>query len=198
MSTLSDWTPSEIEKALEVRAAVSLASTANKVKALKDQGVSEGSILSDQVQSDLLQVSKRHTEFFIFTCFKDGIKQAADTAKLDAKTCAHLTNLLSIYGLQSLSDDLLHLMMGGYLQGRQGPLVEEALKGEIKRIRGQLLPLVEALAPPDSVVFSAIGSKTNPPYETLLEWTKKHNPINKEELLPGFKEYMLPLMKPKL
>ena len=48
------------------------------------------------------------------------------------------------------------------------------------------------------MIFSAIGSKTLNPYKTLIEWTKKYNPMNKVDILPGFKEFMIPLMQPKL
>ena len=93
---------------------------------------------------------------------------------------------------------MLPLLMTSYFSDRQGPLIEEALKAEIKKIRPYVLPLVEAFGQPDEMIFSAIGGKTLNPYKTLIEWTKKYNPMNKVDILPGFKEFMIPLMQPKL
>ena len=42
-----------------------------------------------------------------------------------------------------------------------------------------LIPLVETIAPPDELLLSAIGNKTQDPYKTLMDWTKKYNPLNK-------------------
>ena len=54
------------------------------------------------------------------------------------------------------------------------------------------------MAPPDEFLCSAIGSKTQDPYATLLEWAKKYNPLNKGDLRPGFEKYIAPLMRAKL
>lgn len=105
---------------------------------------------------------------------------------------------LQIYGLKCLSNDLSALSAAKYLDKESGPTVERALKAAIKTIRPMLIPLTEVIAPPDEILLSAIGNKTTDPYETLLEWTKKYNPLNKHEMLPGFKENILPLMRAKL
>ena len=56
----------------------------------------------------------------------------------------------------------------------------QRLKEEIKQLRPVLLGLVEAVVPPDEIVFSAIGEKTDDPYEKLMEWARKYNPLNKK------------------
>ena len=103
-----------------------------------------------------------------------------------------------IYGFKCLSNDLGALLAAKYIDQESGPTVERALKDAIKTIRPMLIPIVEAIALPDEILLSAIGNKTTDPYETLMEWTKKYNPLNKEKLLPGFKEYIMPLMRAKL
>ena len=61
-----------------------------------------------------------------------------------------------------------------------------------------LLPLVEGFDIPDEILCSSIGSKSLDPYETALKWGREHSSLNKEKLLPGFKDYMKPLMRSKL
>lgn len=61
-----------------------------------------------------------------------------------------------------------------------------------------LLPLIEAFDISDDILCSSIGSKTLDPYETVLKWAKEYNPLNKHKVLPGFNEYMRPLMRAKL
>ena len=72
------------------------------------------------------------------------------------------------------------------------------MKQEIKGVRKVVIGLVEALAPPDEFLFSAIGNKTKDPYANLMEWAKKWNPLNKKEVLPGVKDFLLSLRRPKL
>ena len=61
-----------------------------------------------------------------------------------------------------------------------------------------LLPLVEGFDFTDDVLCSSIGSKKLDPYETVLKWAKEYNELNKLKVLPGFNEYIRPLMKAKL
>ena len=103
-----------------------------------------------------------------------------------------------MYGLKCLSGEMVPLLTCNYFNPKQGPLIEEALKAEIKKLRPYLLALAEAFGQSDEMMFSAIGDKRLNPYETLMAWTKKYNSMNETDTLEGFKEYMMPLVRPKL
>lgn len=45
-------------------------------------------------------------------------------------------------------------------------LVFDSLKEMLKKVRPQMIPLIEAFAVPDSVLVSAIGNKYGDVYET--------------------------------
>lgn len=168
------------------------------IQELQAQGISEGTINSELVQSDLLKASKAHTEFVIYECFFLGIQSAYEKQEVDSNLKKHLKNLLKVYGLKCLSVDMMPLLVSNYFSDKQGPLIEEALKYHIKQLRPYLLALVEGFGQPDEMIFSAIGDKKLSPYKTLIEWTKEYNPMNKVDPLEGFKEFMLPLVRPKL
>ena len=154
-----------------------------------------GSIFSERMQSDLHKASQYHAELLIFSSFKSGLERA----KLEASAMKHLEKLAKIYGLRCLTQDMLPVLACGYISGAGAATVESTLQDLIKQLRPQLLPLIEVLAPPDEILFSAIGSKHLHPYKTLMEWTKKYNPLNKRAMLPGFKEHILPIMqRPRL
>ncbi len=196
MQVEADWTPELILEALTVRAASSISATGRLVQSLIEKGVSPTAIFAEQVQSDFLQISKHHAERFIMESFITGIKESS--SQLDTNAVGHLRTLAKIYGLKCLGSDMCDLFECGYLGKEQGPLVEKALKENIKAIRPMALGLAEAVAPPDEFLLSAIGNKTTDPYETLMEWTKKYNPLNRQPLLPGFKEHIVPIMRAKL
>ena len=50
-----------------------------------------------------------------------------------------------------------------------------------KRIRPEALNLVEAFGYDDNVLGSAIGASHGKPYETLIDWAKNFNTINRPE-----------------
>ena len=195
---MEDLSASQVHEALKVRAGSSILRAAKLIEKLRGEGVSAEAINSEQVQSDLMKASKLHTELAIYESFLNGVKSGLESGELEQSAGRHLESLVKVYGLKCLSSELLPLLTSNYFSHRQGPLVEEALKREIKKLRPFVLPLAEAFGQPDEMIFSAIGSKTLEPYKTLVEWTKQHNPVNKEDPLPGFKEFVLPLMRPKL
>ena len=61
-------------------------------------------IFSEEIQSDLMNTSKVHSELIIYEAFKNGLEEASKKKQLGEKTLHHLKGLLKIYGLKSLSE----------------------------------------------------------------------------------------------
>ena len=193
-----DWREEAIYEALKVRAASSVSSMGNSVQDLMSEEKSPIAIFSELVQSDLMKMSQNHSEFIIFEAFKKEIEEADHKRELERKTLIQLRGLLKIYGLKCLSESMSSLFSIGYLAPHQVGTVEKALKREIGSVRKVAIGLIEAMAPPDEFIFSAIGSKSKDPYLTLLEWARKYNPMNKRDLRPGYEKYISPFQRPKL
>lgn len=86
-----------------------------------------------------------------------------------------LTRLTALYGLFSLEKHLATCYMGGYCTGAE---FGEGVRSTIRRLEGEIYPdavaLVDAIAPPDFVLNSALGSSDGKPYDHLMREFRKH------------------------
>lgn len=94
-----------------------------------------------------------------------------------------------------LRDSCKELYFSKYFTGTEGELIEKGFKLEISKVRKIALSLIQALGYRDEFLFSTIGSQFEDPYESLMKHARLHNPLNKHEVLPGVKKYILPLSK---
>ncbi len=155
-------------------------------------------IQNEILASDMVKMARSHCEFVIYESFMKGLQEGLGKGEIDIKAEKHLVGLLKVYGLKLLSDQMTPLLCTKYFNRAHVDMVEHALLAEIKALRPMLLSLVEVFDIPDEVLLSAIGSKSLDPYETVLKWARNHNSLNKHHVLPGFNEYVRPLMKAKL
>ncbi|VDM71605.1 unnamed protein product [Strongylus vulgaris] len=105
------------------------------------------------------------------------IKWAADTYRqLDNPQISQvLLRMPALYGLYCLEKHLASLYIGGYCYGEE---FGEGIRSAIRRLEDDLLPdavtLVDAIAPPDFVLNSALGLSTGTPYEELVKEFRSH------------------------
>ena len=103
-----------------------------------------------------------------------------------------MTGFAKITGLRMLRDSCKELYFSKYFTGAEGELVEKAFKLEIGKARRVALSLIQALGHRDEFLFSTIGSQSEDPYESLMRHARLHNPMNKHQVLPGVKKYIVP------
>ncbi len=73
----------------------------------------------------------------------------------------------------------------------------DAVQILIDRLRPQLVSLVEAYGLTDNILTSAIGNSYGDIYETQLEWTRNSR-LNQREVIVGFEENLMPVIRGKL
>ena len=98
-----------------------------------------------------------------------------------------------VYGLTELQKDCINCYESGYFSKGASDMINEALKLLMIQLRPQILNLVEAFQIPDSAIPSTIGNFYGDIYSTQLEQARKSS-LNKQPVLPGFKEYISPII----
>ncbi|XP_066931992.1 peroxisomal acyl-coenzyme A oxidase 3-like isoform X5 [Clytia hemisphaerica] len=79
-----------------------------------------------------------------------------------------LQNMYMLYGLWIIEKNLGTFYQGGYFSGdKAGHAIKEAILDYCLRLKKDVLPLVDALAPPDWVLNSPIGHSNLKPLENL-------------------------------
>jgi len=102
-----------------------------------------------------------------------------------------------LFGLNSLQEDPAALYETGYFFPGMDSLLTETIKDIMVQLRPQMIPIVESFYVTDTFLASSIGNSYGDIYETFLEWARASK-LNKNQVLPSFKEYMLPILKGKL
>lgn len=180
-----------LEEALAVRAAYLVKETFKKI---------EGSTaaLEEKTNSlfavEIVSMVRAHLTYATFHVFYTEIK-ALKTK--DPKIKENLFLLCQILGLYELLNDSAVLYETGYFKPGSGQLVLDGLKELLVKLRPQMIPLVETFNWSDSMLVSAIGNKYGDIYEQQLEWARNSR-LNKNQVLPGFKEHLLPIVQGKL
>ncbi|KHJ77345.1 Acyl-CoA oxidase [Oesophagostomum dentatum] len=81
----------------------------------------------------------------------------------------------ALYGLYSLEKHLASFYIGNYCYGEA---FGEGIHHAVRRLEADLLPdaatLVDAIAPPDFVLNSALGVSTGTPYEEMMKEFRAH------------------------
>ena len=102
-----EWNAPDIQEALKVRAAWAISSVGKEVQQLLGQGLSPTAIFLHRIQSDLVKISKFHSEYYIY----ESAINELEIADIDGNSKRHIECLVRIYGLKCLSEELAPLLM---------------------------------------------------------------------------------------
>ena len=153
-----DLTVDKIQEVLAVRACSAVSRVGKAMFKLGKSGVKQLSILNDHLQTDLIQASKYHSELFVFQSFATELGRALAQGDIEPAVGKHMRRLLRLAGLKMiLGDGAKELYICGYFSGKEGPIVERALKTEIAAVRPVALCLLQGLGHRDYFLNSAIG-----------------------------------------
>jgi len=112
------------------------------------------------------------------------------------KLRGHLNALLALTCLSWITEFRSVGYESGYFKNGTLDLMEDAVKILLKRIRPQIIPIVENIVQfSDNSLMSAIGNSYGDVYETQLEWAKNSRMNQTEHNIPkGHKEFILPIL----
>jgi acyl-CoA oxidase len=147
---------------LAVRAVYHIKTTGLKFATSK---LSENEKVNTALSMDLVKMAHTHIMYVTFTNFVRHIETHPYSCP---KIKENLYILARIYALTELLQDSVPLYETGFFAMGTYQHLMEAQKDNIKLIRPQMIPLVEAFAIPDSYLVSAIGNSYGDIYETQL------------------------------
>lgn len=85
----------------------------------------------------------------------------------DAEIRTVLTKLMLLYGYWSLEKHLGTLYQGGHCNGDDGNVIREGILKLCEQLKPEAIALVDAIAPPDFVLNSALGNSDGEVYKHL-------------------------------
>lgn len=90
-----------------------------------------------------------------------------------------LIKVLCLYGVHKILEYSGSYYEAGVLSSQATKLVFSAKEQLLSELRNDAIGLVEAYGYDDNTLKSAIGRRDGKAYETLLEWARKHNRVNR-------------------
>ena len=123
----------------------------------------------------MVNAAKVHSIYMCAKLFADKIERA--NVK-DPALRGYLTSLGSIFMSQQLLENGQFLLLEGLATAQQFDQLREHIGKEIRRVRPQLLNIVEAFEIADETLNSAIGHSDGRAYERLWE-AALSSPINR-------------------
>ena len=115
--------------------------------------------------------------FWIFTTFMQ------EVIKINNESVKHvMMKVLCLYGINKILDNAAGYYEGKILASNSFKFAFAAKERLLAELRNESIGLVEAFCYDDNTLASAIGRKDGKAYETLYDWAKNYNRVNKPEV----------------
>ena len=105
--------------------------------------------------------------------------------------------MFCLLGLSHLEEHGSELLESGYFSPDHMKMIRSSSRKTLALIRPNAVALVDSWDFTDKYLNSALGRYDGNVYEALYENAKK-SPLNKSDIAPGVKEYLLPRFKSQL
>lgn len=176
--------------ALAVRAAYLIKNTVQAVSESHEPERIKDNELFAQMKIDMV---KAHVNHLTFTVYR---QQVESQAWKDSRIKPLLLELGRIWAINSIMENVGPIFDAGYFAPSVSMRMNEALDIMVRKLRPQLIPLVELKAASDLVVPTNIGNSYGDIYETQLEWAKDSsmNHYDKDGVPPQWEEYIKPFL----
>ncbi|CAK4079873.1 unnamed protein product [Aphanomyces euteiches] len=138
------------------------------------------------------QASLAHADSIVLSCFYDGILNVQDPKLRGASL-----QLFQLYGLWRIQANLGEFRFDNYLSAAQGEWVQDEVLALLKVVRPNAITLVDGFGFTDFELNSAIGRYDGDIYRALIDRASK-DPLNKTDVVPGYHQYLKPLLSAKL
>ncbi|KAH9136692.1 hypothetical protein AeRB84_018297, partial [Aphanomyces euteiches] len=102
-----------------------------------------------------------------------------------------------LYALWRIQANLGEFRLSNYLSSAQGAWVDEQVLALLKVVRPNAISLVDGFDFSDFELNSTIGRYDGDIYRALIDRATK-DPLNKTDVVPGYHQYLKPLLTAKL
>ncbi|CDW76918.1 acyl-coenzyme a oxidase [Stylonychia lemnae] len=182
--------------ALRVRSAFFIHKTINDGMKIQKSKMSKAKLINEVFQQDQIILSNYHLAYYSVWSSCHFLEKNKDSMKC-TNLKSHLIDLIHIYGLMELTKDSSILYSCGYFKAGHATLIQETLKQLINKLRPQTISIIESFDISDQQITSSIGNQYGDIAETILDQAR-NSKLNQNELAPGFKEHILPILQGKL
>lgn len=169
----STWTDSVADDAIDAYNFLLTALTkqiSDEARVLKSQGKDSFEVRNETQVHRAVNLSMAYSERTAIVWTKEFIEEV-DSA--DEK--AVLTRMLNLYSLFVLERHLATLYIVGYASdGSFGLQLRQKLRQAVEDLKNDAIALVDAAAPPDFFLHSALGVSDGRAYERIMDEWKKH------------------------
>ncbi|RHZ00037.1 hypothetical protein DYB35_012594 [Aphanomyces astaci] len=140
----------------------------------------------------LTQASVAHAELVVLSCFYAGVGDIKDgNLKLA------MLQLWQLYGLWRLQANLGEFRLADHLSSTQGTWVQDQLLALLPLVRRNAVALVDGFGLSDFELNSTIGRYDGDIYRALVARAAAE-PLNQTDVVPGYHQWLQPLLSAKL
>ncbi|CAJ0567732.1 unnamed protein product, partial [Mesorhabditis spiculigera] len=139
---------------------------------------------------EMTRASRAHTRLFIAQAFH---QKVLSVKTADRKINNVLDQLCALFLNYELLDMSHYLLEDQYMTTKQIGIIRENVYRLLKDLRPNVVSLVDSFEISDRELRSVLGRRDGNVYDNLLKWAQS-NPLNKEDVLPGFKTSLQPMM----
>ncbi|RLO11132.1 hypothetical protein DYB28_009806, partial [Aphanomyces astaci] len=140
----------------------------------------------------LTQASVAHAEWVVLSCFYAGVEDIKDgNLKLA------MLQLWQLYGLWRLQANLGEFRLADHLSSTQGTWVQDQLLALLPLVRRNAVALVDGFGLSDFELNSTIGRYDGDIYRALVARAAAE-PLNQTDVVPGYHQWLQPLLSAKL
>ena len=141
---------------------------------LVGDGVPQSEAWSGKLQPDLIRCAHYFFYAYLFQKAFDVLNNGTVAAQTTKKW---VEELLCVYGLYELLEDLPSYMQTGYVTGLDVLTLKQKMRESLARLRPEAAGIVDAFGLIDEEINSALGCYDGNVYERLLDIIRK-NPLN--------------------
>ncbi|KJE92816.1 peroxisomal acyl-coenzyme A oxidase 3 [Capsaspora owczarzaki ATCC 30864] len=193
--------PAVLLHAMHYRTAYLLQEAGTKLQSIMESGKDVDTFSAwNQTQVHYLHAAaKAYLEAVIVAQF-DAAIQSCPTVSLRGV----LSKLLALFALWRLEGDIAVLREDDFITGQQAKLLKETVLALCLQVKDEAVSLVDAVAPPDQILFSPIGRSDGEVYKNLYNtvtttpgcferapwWAEMHPPVEKGSKRAVFDSYL--------
>jgi acyl-CoA oxidase len=124
--------------------------------------------------------------YWIFKTFMMGVMEIHNESVRSV-----MNKVLCLYGITKILDNASGYYEGKVLDSNAFKLAFTVKEKLLSELKPEAIGLVEAFCYDDNTLASAIGRKDGKAYETLFDWAKNYNRVNRPEIQKEFAEQMV-------
>eukprot|EP01130_Rhizamoeba_saxonica_P015474 TRINITY_DN6950_c0_g1_i1.p1 TRINITY_DN6950_c0_g1~~TRINITY_DN6950_c0_g1_i1.p1 ORF type:complete len:650 (+),score=133.70 TRINITY_DN6950_c0_g1_i1:79-2028(+) len=187
-----DLLNSEIQiRAFEHKAARVLLNVNKYVRVETAKGTSSADIWNG-IMGDFVDVTRSHCDLIMLKGFVKKVEQCSNP-----EVRRVLKKLCDLFALTHLYQDRADLLVDNYFDKHTIYLLQQNRRNLIRDLRPELVSLVDAFDHHDLTLNSALGRHDGKVYEALIQLSRQ-SPLNQQDVISGYKEYIQPILKGKL